>query len=92
MPDLQECARLFWARMAPRDPSEPIRVVRVVMLAPRVWRQHETGSSGVTYAKRKPSYRNGSKLERCRQLAETGERLGIDRVGLVVESREVLDV
>lgn len=87
MPDLQECARLFWARMAARDPSEPIRVVRVVMLEPHIWRRHEIGSSGTSYAKRKPSYRTGSKLERCRQLAETGERLGLDRVGLAAESR-----
>jgi hypothetical protein len=90
MATLREAIEQFEARMAVRDfERDPIRVVTAVALRTKAWRQHQRHQSATSYADLKPSYRNGSLAERTRQMAETGELLGIERVGLVVDQREV---
>lgn len=94
MPDVETCARLFWDRMAVRDfEREPLRVVRVAMLQTKAWRadvRFNAGPRTVAFPStgRSVEFRD-RESDRCEQLAQTGERLGIERVGLVVERSEV---
>jgi hypothetical protein len=81
-PNLQDAIDAFEARMAVRDfEREPLHVVTAAALPTRTWRASERRAGSL--------HRAGSIDARCAALAETGEHLGIERVGLVVESREV---
>lgn len=88
MATLTECIDAFRARMAARRPDHPTRVVRVAMLPTRTWHQGERQLFATAYANVPPVHRAGSEVERCRRLAETGERLGLERVGAVIDSTE----
>lgn len=68
MPDLAECIRRYHEAQATRDPSRPVRVIRVAMLRTKNWRAAaDRGWGG----------------RRQREIAATGEHLGLDRVGLL---------
>jgi hypothetical protein len=84
MATLREAIEQFEARMAVRDfEKDPVRVVTAAGLKTRYWRQ-----DAESFERHGGSLRPGHDQWRCRELAETGELLGIERVGLVVESRE----
>lgn len=84
MPDIRTLIALHEAAQATRDPSRPIRVIRVAMLRTRYWR-----TDADERERRGASLKPGHVQFTCQELAETGELLGLDRVGLVVEEVEV---
>lgn len=86
MPDLATCIALFRAREATRPPGTPIRVIRAVTLTTAAWRSDERMHAGVSFANLPTRHAEGSLSETCRRLAVVGEGLGLERVGLVVET------
>lgn len=93
MPDLAECIRRFHEAQATRPPDRPIRVIRVAMLRTTAWRSDArkvNGGRDVVFPStgRAATFFDQTAL-RCQVLAETGELLGVERVGLVVEAAEV---
>lgn len=81
---LAECVQLHEAAQAERSADRPIRVLRAACLRTAYWR----ADVGFLARVRRNSLRSPAVI-RCRTLAETGEHLGLDRVGLVVETLEV---
>lgn len=69
--------------------GEPVRLIRVANLLTRTWQASRRIQRAMAYADLPETHRPGSAAERCRLLAETGEHLGLDRVGLVIETVEV---
>lgn len=84
MPDLAELIRRFHEADVAR-PDRPIRIIRVAHLKTSSWHQdagmftHPSGHAAIST----------TEASRCRTLAETGEHLGLERVGVVVETVEV---
>ena len=73
-----------------RDYGRPVRIIRSANLLTRIWQQD--AKSRVWRPKlalwRRPDLESGE-LKRIRAMAETGEHLGLERVGLVVGVEEV---
>lgn len=64
--------------------SEPVRLIRVANLRTTAWRA-DAAKLRSNWGGLRVISRDGL---RCERLAETGEHLGLDRVGLVVETVE----
>ena len=84
MPDIRTLIALHEAAQATRDPERPINVIRVAMLRTAAWRQ-----DAAYFEKMGLNVRPGSQGFTCLEMAETGERLGLERVGVVVETETV---
>ena len=95
MSDLAECIRRYEASLATRPPGRPVRVIRAANLTPAAWKSDARITSGgrngteVHFSSSGDTAMLGVHLpRRCAALAETGAHLGLDRVGLVIETVE----
>jgi hypothetical protein len=80
MATLREAIDLYEADIAARTIGQ--RVIRVAMLRTKVWRQ-DVKHLESKFLALTPGI-DSRDAARCRAMAETGEHLGLERVGLVV--------
>jgi hypothetical protein len=82
--DLATCIGRYWIAQATRSPDRPQRAIRVAMLRTKTWRREaDLGTHPSRGRWTRPDIRGGD-VQQCRDLAATGEHLGLDGVGLVV--------
>lgn len=76
-----------------RDYGRPVRMIHSANLLTRYWRQdvrfNEPKFVLFPSSGNQARFGRDNESDRCRALAETGERLGLERVGLIVETSEV---
>lgn len=83
MPDLAECIRRYEAAQATRPPGRPIRVIRVAMLRTKSWRREADKQTHPDRGRPRRPYQQHGDVQQCRDLAATGEHMGLDGVGVV---------
>ena len=81
MPDLATCIGLYWIAQATRPPT---RAIRVAMLRTKTWRREADLGTHPSRGRWTRADLRGGDVQQCRDLAATGEHLGLERVGLVV--------
>jgi hypothetical protein len=82
MSTIAECIGRYWIAQTLRPPDRPQRAIRVAMLKTTVWRQ-DVAHLESKFLALAPGI-DSRDARRCRVMAETGEHLGLERVGLVV--------